>query len=311
MRVVRRMGRRAAAWAALAAAIVLGAALFAQSPGMAGSAPRRAVPAEEKPSLAKSCRRRAERAGQLLGAGCAVRVEPPWVISGDLVAAERDRWYQATIAPASAALASQFALREPDEPITVLLFRSEASYRETAGRVFGDRDISQFGYYRPHGRTLLVNTAAGRGPLLHEMTHALVAFDMPELPQWFDEGLASLYEECRIDADPPRITGLANWRDRELEAAVRAGRLPPLAEFVGPASSFGRNPGRDYAYARGWCRFLQDRGLLVAFYHRLRSDRLQGGEGDRSGERALCAVLGRQAWARAETDFRRFVLANK
>lgn len=262
-------------------------------------------PSAAETAMDDACSRRADRVRRLLG-GAVVVVEPPFVLSGDLPESALRTWHAQAIAPASAALARQFDLRAPDEPITVLLFHSEAAYRETAARALGDRDVSRWGYYRPHGRTLLVNASAGRGPLLHELTHALVAFDFPEIPRWFDEGLASLNEECRIEGDPPRIAGLPNGRDRRLAAAIGAGTLPPLAEFVGPASPFGRAPARDYAYARGLCRYLQDLGLLSAYYRGLRS----GQANDPSGSATLREILGGRSWKELQTAFQTWAQAD-
>ena len=37
-----------------------------------------------------------------------------------------------------------------------------------------------------------MNIGTGGGTLVHELTHSLIAFDFPHVPDWFNEGLASL-----------------------------------------------------------------------------------------------------------------------
>ena len=73
----------------------------------------------------------------------------------------------------------------------------------------------------------MLNLGTGTGTLLHELTHALADFDVPDMPDWLNEGLASLHEQCRFrnDEQGPWIEGLVNWRLDALQAVVRQSRL--------------------------------------------------------------------------------------
>ncbi len=109
-----------------------------------------------------------------------------------------------------------------------------------------------------------MNIATGTGTLVHELTHVLIIYDFQAVPLWFNEGLASLHEQCRVL--PDRLVGLVNWRLPALQKAVRAGRLCPLRELITRNDSYGRQRGLNYAQARYFMMYMQKRGLLRKFY---------------------------------------------
>lgn len=118
--------------------------------------------------------------------------------------------------------------RKPDYPIAIWLFADDRSYRDGAKRLFGDTRVSHFGDFRPWDQTMVMNVGTGTGTLVHELTHALLKPDFPDCPAWFEEGLASLHEQCQLL--PTSIRGLVNWRLPELEgewvAWVKTLRFP-------------------------------------------------------------------------------------
>src|SRR5205809_422641 len=79
-----------------------------------------------------------------------------------------------------------------------------------AKKWFDDDDVPHYGFYRHRDHTMLMNVGTGTGTLVHELTHALIAPDFPNVPDWFNEGFASLYEQCSLG--PDTITGHENWR---------------------------------------------------------------------------------------------------
>jgi hypothetical protein len=216
-----------------------------------------------------------------------VIVKPPFVIAGNMSAGELEVHARSSVTrPAEAMWASYFK-KKPDRVITVLLFTDDGVspprddrergyvYRAWAKKLFGDTDVSYFGYYKPDVRTMVMNIDTGGGTLVHELTHALIVYDFPGVPDWFNEGLGSLHEQCTIE--PDEVIGHENWRLPGLQRAIRAGKLRPLRDLV-TQDNFrdARLEGINYAQARYFVMYMQTRGLLKDFYVYLR---------DHSGQR--------------------------
>lgn len=268
------------------------------SPALANG---RHAPADERRAhgLEQECRERGVELARKLGDEGRVLVRSPFVIGGDLSDAQLRSWYERTIAPAARAMARTYFDTPPDRPMTVLLFSTEANYEHFARELYGDEGISVFGYYKPVSRTLVMNISTGGGTLVHELTHALMAFDFPDVPDWFNEGLASLHEQCRFLADDAGIEGLVNWRLALLQKTIAAGRLRPIEAMLAGDDFRGELEGVNYAQARYLCMYLQERELLVEFYERFRDARRD----DPHGVATLRRVLGNRSWTEINEDF--------
>ena len=120
--------------------------------------------------------------------------------------------------------------KHPAEPVLILLFEKAEPYKRLAKKWFGDDDVPHFGFFRRADRVMLMNVGTGTGTLVHEMVHALMSPDFPDVPDWFNEGLASLYEQCSLGTDT--ITGHENWRLPDLQTAIRKKTLRPLSEMI-------------------------------------------------------------------------------
>jgi len=214
--------------------------------------------------LAKQAARAAAALRKRLDGSFNIVVAPPFVVAGDMPESRLRRYLARSIVrPAEAMWASYFKAR-PNRAITVLLLSTGDSYRKWAKRLFDDTHVSYFGYYREADRTLVMNIDTGAGTLVHELTHALIRYDWPGVPTWFDEGLASLHEQCTVGESS--IRGLPNWRLGSLQRAIRADRLRPLSDLVASDDFYGPSRGINYAQARYFCLYLQHRGLLKRFY---------------------------------------------
>ncbi len=246
------------------------------------------------PALKAACEESADYWRRQFGAEGRALARPPFVLAGTLDEAELHGWYEQAVRPAARAMATQFFHQRPDRPVTILLFPDEAAYRAQAERLFGDRAVSRHGYFRPHLHTLVVNAASGRSALLHELTHALMAFDFPDAPLWLREGLASLNEDCRIELDPPRIVPLPAARRDTLQGALAGGRLPSLESLLRASHFDGADRAVDYALARHFCRFLDQHGVLPLVYRAVRAQ--QGDPADHAAE------IGRALGGRSLTE---------
>ncbi|QOV90516.1 DUF1570 domain-containing protein [Humisphaera borealis] len=235
-------------------------------------------------------------------------VSPPYVIAGNGTPAQLIRYRDGTVAAATTALQAQFFKARPDEPVLILLFESEGPYKRLAKKWFDDADVPHFGFYRHHDRTMLMNVSTGLGTLVHELTHALIAPDFPDVPDWFNEGIASLYEQSQFGPEGRTITGLPNWRLPGLQKAIAADTLRTLAELT--ADDDFRSDDRvgiNYAQARYLMLYLQDKGLLQKYYVAFRDNR----KTDPTGLETLKKIVAPQTLEAFEKDWRKWVMSLK
>lgn len=261
------------------------------------------TPADEH--LISACQARSEALLAALGSDCQAITAAPFVIAGDLSAEELQTWHKETIEPAALAMARTYFDKQPTEPVTVLLFGSKESYERYTEQLYRDRGISIYGYYKPRERTLVMNISTGGGTLVHELTHALLAFDCPDVPDWFNEGLASLHEQCHFRQGEKGvwIEGLVNWRIHRLQTEAQAGRLVPLETFIRDNDFRGEREAINYAQARYFCMFLQQQQVLEPFYAVLKRNI----DNDRFGEAALRSVFPDHTWQEINAEFAEFV----
>jgi hypothetical protein len=213
-----------------------------------------------------------------------------FVIASNLSENETSEIVNNTIAKAVKCFYNDYFEKRPDEVTTIFLFKDDKSYRFWAKKLFGDEDISRFGYYKPSQRVMVMNISTGTGTLVHEMTHALVNYDFPDIPSWFNEGLGSLYERCSLNND--QILGYVNWRLPTLQEALKDNTYSSLdkllktddTEFYGTRSDF------NYSQARYLCMYLQEQGVLKKYYKAFRDNYTN----DKTGRIPLEKILDRK-----------------
>lgn len=236
-------------------------------------------------------------------AGFEVVVADPFVIAGNGPAREIAAYRDRTILAAKEALEAAYFKKHVEQPILILLFKDADSYQKLAKEWFDDDDVPHYGFYRHADRTMLMNITTGGGTLVHELVHALIAPDFPDVPDWFNEGFASLYEQCNINDGT--ITGLPNWRLPALQKAIRAGKLRPLVEMM--EDDDFRNEDRvgiNYAHARYLIYYLQQAGKLKMFYTRFRDNV----KDDPTGVETLKAVLAPKSLEQFDKEWQAWVL---
>ena len=259
-----------------------------------------AIPATDSSPLRAACEKRAAELQSRMTPDCRMIVRSPFVIGGDLSEAELDRYYVEMMLPTARALSTCYFDAEPDAPIAVLIFSSEGRYQEHARGFDGQSRARYSGYYQRNDRRLVINIGTGDGTLAHELTHALAHFDFPSMPEWLDEGLASLHEESEFSDDGLQISGLPNWRFNYLTLALEQNRLRTIDQLITGASVRPGEEAIDYAHARYFCMYLQERGLLGPYYRKLR----ESGGRDPNGLATLQALLHTASLAQVDDDFR-------
>ena len=231
---------------------------------------------------------------------------PPFILAGDGGAARLASYRDDTILASARALHAMYFEREPRQPILILLFEREGAYKRLANEWFGDADVPHFGFYRPGDRVMLMNVGTGTGTLVHELTHALIAPDFPQVPSWFNEGLASLYEQSSIG--PDSIQGRVNWRLPALQKAIRAGTLRSLPEMIeNPDFYDAGHVGLNYAQARYLMFYLQETQRLRTFYRQFRDHVKE----DPTGRQTLERLIAPQSVEAFEKEWRAWVLGLK
>ena len=229
---------------------------------------------------------------------------PPFVVVGDLSSEELDRYARTTVGWAVKHLKSLYFNREPAEILDVWLFKDAASYQRNVRRLTGSDPTTPYGFYSPRHGGLFMNIHTGGGTLVHELVHPFVHTNFPACPDWFNEGLASLYEQS--DEKNGHIWGLTNWRLAGLQQAIKARSLGTFKRMTELTDSkfYEDDRGNNYAQARYLCLYLQEKGKLTDFYHRF----LAASPQDPSGYKTLGMVLGVKDMAEFQKSWENWVL---
>ncbi len=238
--------------------------------------------------LAALCGKKADDIRRQYGRKLKVVVHPPFVIAGDMSEAKLDSHAKWSVVRPARAMWTAYFDKKPDKVITTLLFAGADNYKLHARKDYPSGGAPYYGYYTPARRTMVMNINTGGGTLVHELTHALIVYDFPNPPTWFNEGLASLHEQCQVAE--AGITGLPNWRLPALQGAIKAKTLRPLAELVTRRDFYGPLQGINYAQARYFVMYMQHKGLLVKFYRYFR----EHAKGDDADVRAVEHIFGRK-----------------
>lgn len=217
-----------------------------------------------------------------------ILVEKPFVVVGEAEEEQVEAYAHEIVHWAVRRLKEAYFDKDPDHIIDIFLFEGAESYERHAMKLFGERPDTPYGYYSGKDRALVMNIATGGGTLVHEIVHPFVGANFPECPAWFNEGLASLYEQC-ADRDG-RIVGLTNWRLAGLQDAIKGDEVPAFRELCESGDGFyTADPGTNYAQARYLCYWLQEQGQLADFYRAFASAHAA----DPSGYATLANVIGR------------------
>ncbi len=236
-----------------------------------------------------------------------ILIEKPFVVLGDEDEATVKRRSEETIAWAIERLKKDYFSSDPDHIIDVWLFKDKDSYEQHAWEFLEDRPTTPYGYYSAKHKALVMNIATGGGTLVHEIVHPFMAANFPACPSWFNEGLASLYEQCGDNNG--HIHGYTNWRLTGLQEAIGKDRLPSFEELCGTTTRefYDDGKGTNYAQARYLCYYLQERGLLVKYYHAFRKNAVKVP----TGYDTLQTLLGEQDMQAFQDRWEEYVLKLK
>ena len=206
------------------------------------------------------------------------------------------------------ALYDEFFEVRPTEPIKVYLFRREADYETYCKRKYKRACGTPFGFYVEADRRMVMNISTGGGTLNHELVHPLLETDFPQVPAWFNEGLASLFEGAYYNRKG-RLRGMLNWRLPGLQSALRKDpKAVPLRSLMSTTRKqfYDDDSGTLYAAARHLLLYLQRKHLLQRYYEEFKKT----AKADPTGITAMETVTGKKL-AELEKEWLRWVRSQK
>lgn len=236
--------------------------------------------------------------------GFTIIIQKPFVVIGDespdLVKLRAEKTIKWTVDM----LMQDYFEKDPYDIIDIWLFKDEKSYYKYAKDIFGDEPTTPFGYYSETEKALVMNISTGGGTLVHEIVHPFVRANFPECPAWFNEGLASLYEQC--GEKNGHIYGYTNWRLKGLQTAIKQGLAPPFKNLFSMSEYefYTQDKGTNYGQSRYLCYYLQEKGLLVKFFHGFYANRKE----DPTGYKTLRNLLGEEDMEVFKNKWEKFVM---
>jgi hypothetical protein len=276
-------------------------------PRRSGEEPERAIEQAPPPVPTRSKTPLEVRADELRtrwGDEWTVLTESPFVVIGDETPERVAQYAEHTVRWAVARLKAEYFSADPAAIIDVWLLGSEASYRKMSIELTGEAPGTPYGYYSREHDALVMNIGTGGGTLVHEIVHPFMSANFAACPSWFDEGLASLYEQSA--EHDGRIWGLPNWRLPGLQEAIDAKRVPSTKALTetGDRAFYDDDPGTNYAQARYLCLWLQDHGLLRDFYHAF----VAAHASDEGGYATLREIIGTKDMRAWDEEWHRWVM---
>ncbi len=213
----------------------------------------------------------------------------PFIVVGNLTRTGINRYVEGTIQSAAKAFDNQYFEKKPNEVIKIYLFKDDKTYRHYAKKLFDDNPDTPYGYFSPGSNRLVMNISTGGGTLVHELFHSLVRYDFPKIPDWANEGMASLYEQCRISDD--KIKGAINWRFPILIKHLEKGTCISIEDLIAKKNHdfYDKDNGSNYAVARYFCMYMQEEGVLEEFYREFRDNV----EEDPTGKKTIEKIFGK------------------
>ena len=155
--------------------------------------------------------------------GFKMKLQKPFVVISNESEAMLNKRSVGTVKWATDRLKKDYFKKDPEHIIDVWLFKDKASYLKYTKELFNDTPGTPYGYYSPRHKALIMNISTGGGTLVHEIVHPFMDTNFPACPSWFNEGLASLYEQC--GERDGKIWGFLNWRLPGLQKEIKAQKM--------------------------------------------------------------------------------------
>lgn len=231
-------------------------------------------------------------------------IQKPFVVIGNDSQENVRKHSEQTVKWAVDKLKANYFSKDPKNILDIWLFKDEESYYKYTKEIFNDEPTTPYGYYSSHHKALIMNIGTGGGTLVHEIVHPFMEANFEDCPAWFNEGLASLYEQSgEIEG---KIVGFTNWRLSGLQRAINRKTNPSFRNLLATTEKefYADETGVYYAQARYLCYYLQQKGLLIKFYQEFTKNSAT----DPTGYKTLQKVLGEQNMTLFQKKWESYVL---
>ncbi len=156
----------------------------------------------------------------------------------------------------------------PDSLTALFLFEDYNSYKEFSINTFDmdPEDLSPYGFYKISRNAITIRYVSWKGSIAHEVTHAMIQADFPQVPSWFNEGMAALHENAKFNND--KLETSFSWRILSLRRSFRENTYTPL-KFLMVTNDEELYSGRASFYYAQSCyllMYLMDKGLITDYY---------------------------------------------
>jgi hypothetical protein len=147
----------------------------------------------------------------------------------------------------------------------IWLLKNRESYKNFVQKYGPPSYLENSGYFSPKKNEIIVDSSHCYGILAHEMVHAFIASNFPSCPAWFNEGLASLYNNCDEEGE---IVGVPDRNLSELQSAILAQSILSFEALCAleKREFYHFDKDRYYAQAKYLCYYLQQEGLLKKYF---------------------------------------------
>lgn len=253
--------------------------------------------------LQTECETQAKLVQQRISIPTNIFVREPYILIGDYETKTLEALYRKIILPTQRALNVSYFDHRPDTSISIIALSSQERYQQVALDLDQRKVGSYYGYFQSNEMRIVLNLTTGSGTLGHELTHALAQIDYPAMPEWFDEGLASLHEQCEFSEEGDQLVGVSNWRVQLLLTALNRDLLPDIKSLVQQRKINNKQEALTYAYARYFCLYLQEKRLLSPFYRKLRTNQ----QFDNTGAQTLQQLLNVNDLSEVDADFQKWL----
>lgn len=155
--------------------------------------------------------------------------------------------------------------RNGERAVDVCVFETNREYRAFVRDMYGAEAPFAHGFYLSSHRMVAADLSAGFGNLRHEIVHPLIKDAFPDIPDWLNEAMASLYGGARYRGG--RYQFRVGYRLAHLRLAMHLGTAPGFVDLALSDYNTVHGPRERAFYASGryLLLYLERRGRLAAF----------------------------------------------